>query len=590
MIGKKNINDNYQFDSKISSIIIFVSCISVMLLVIYFGVSLTSKGTFTLDDNVVYYCSGGGIASVGSDGKYYCCVNASFPSLGLSTSNCTSPFYGNAEGIDEDGYCTVSDQAFCDTLASTNPEYNVHTVVDDSDQVCKFLCSIPSTLPVSCTINGEEGSINENGICEPVGSPNPVYCTEYGEFIAGIDGNAVILKKNGCDTCPPEWRWDSSNTRCQTTLYSFATDNGYAFYYKNDAQMTCADGYNDVIADGEHICKQEFTCSYGNLAVDADNSSRIVGTLTNNSNAIVCCHGIGWYDTTDDKCTTTIDDDNHRYRAWAGDTKCVNVGDDSYERSGQWCTLGEPINNIPELEEIGEDRCDVVNKVITHITRCEKMRTGTTCNDNENKDKLCYKSDNTTIKRCDLTSEDSPICKKKCKYCSNGVEKVDSSVPNRGQTCSAYHDGYHEYSETVNCSSTSGSVTQKTCYKCTANSTTPLDGQFDACIGEWSETVPNCSKTCKYCSNGEEKTVSNVPKLKDCSAYHDGYHEYNETLNCSGNTNDNNNNTITTNNGSNGNVTDNAQTGSTAIIIAWIIGITAVGYAFYYFRQTSSNS
>ena len=34
-------------------------------------------------------------------------------------------------------------------------------------------------------------------------------------------------------------------------------------------------------------------------------------------------------------------------------------------------------------------------------------------------------------------------------------------------------------------------------------------------------------------------------------------------------------------------VCTNVQTGSTAIVIAWIVGIMAIGYSFYYFRKTN---
>ena len=411
---KTRYNTREKLNSKTTPLLIIVSSISVLLLMIYFGVSLTSKGTFTLENNdVKYYCSDGSIPnniSTIPSGRDGCCTDPRLPSWELSTNRCVSDYYGT-ELLTNDGfYCITDDMSVCDQLS----EFESTTILDDSSG-CKFLCSQPGNNPVSCTINGENGFIDDDGICQNV----------------------------------------------------------------------------------------EHTCTYGSLGYDS--SRRIIGTVvvSGEDTAGVCCPE-GYTEINDNECATTIDTVNHRYRQWAGATKCIDIGDDDYseEISTGWCVLVEQGNDTPELESIDKDRCNILNNMIVHVTTCEKMQTGTNCDDDENKDKLCYMSDGTTIKRCDLAPEDSPICFKKCKYCSNGVEKVDSSVPNRGQACSAYHDGYHEYSETLNCSSDM-----------------------------------------------------------------------------------NNNNTTTTIN--NGNVTDNAQTGSTAIIIAWIIGITAIGYAFYYFRETS---
>ena len=236
-----------------------------------------------------------------------------------------------------------------------------------------------------------------------------------------------------------------------------------------------------------------------------------------------------------------------------------------------------------------------------------------------------------------------PTCSKSCNYCEDNTKKTDNNVP-KEKACSAYNSNYHETSEALDCSGQ-----KKTCYKCNSETVIPDTQQVDqnaSCPSGWSATRPTCSKSCNYCENNTKKTDDNVPKGKTCSAYNSNYHETSEALDCSpakttcyycegtsrksftletsangncanstahpGATNNSNlkcveevkccacdgTNKVTKDDSTNGKcpsgqticgelVCTNVQTGSTAIVIAWIVGIMAIGYSFYYFRKTN---
>lgn len=236
-----------------------------------------------------------------------------------------------------------------------------------------------------------------------------------------------------------------------------------------------------------------------------------------------------------------------------------------------------------------------------------------------------------------------PTCSKSCNYCENNTKKTDNNVP-KEKACSAYNSNYHETSEALDCSGQ-----KKTCYKCNSETVIPDTQQVDQnanCPSGWSTTVPTCSKSCNYCENNTKKTDNNVPKGKTCSAYNSNYHETSEALDCSpakttcyycegtsrksftletsangncanstahpGATNNSNlkcveevkccacegTNKVTKGDSTNGKcpsgqticselVCKNSQTGTSAIVIAWLVGIIAIGYSFYYFRKTN---
>lgn len=89
--------------------------------------------------------------------------------------------------------------------------------------------------------------------------------------------------------------------------------------------------------------------------------------------------------------------------------------------------------------------------------------------------------------------------------------------------------------------------------------------------------------TSQSCTSGSTSTIT----LSSNKTYYACY-VANSNVDDGNNNNDNNNNN-NNNNDNSGNVNENPKTGEIAIALTWFIGLIAVGYSFYYFKNVKQN-
>ena len=133
------------------------------------------------------------------------------------------------------------------------------------------------------------------------------------------------------------------------------------------------------------------------------------------------------------------------------------------------------------------------------------------------------------------------------------------------KACSAYNSNYHETSENLDCS-----PAKTSCYYCEGESRKRFELEAAA--------NGNCANSTAHPGASSDSNLICVEEVKCCV--------------CDGSTK------VTKGNSTNkvcpsgqtvcGElVCKNVQTGTSAIVIAWLVGIMAIGYSFYYFRRTN---
>ena len=158
-------------------------------------------------------------------------------------------------------------------------------------------------------------------------------------------------------------------------------------------------------------------------------------------------------------------------------------------------------------------------------------------------------------------------CTHICYYCS-GTKVASDNTVHKAKECSVYDSNYSS-NDDLQCSADA-----TVCYRCIGNTPTKISIQSGEC-SDYDGYVTESKKGTLQCTTTEDTTT----KIKCCACkgtkrvetreVDDGEEcPENETV-CS---------EI---------ICDNSQTGSTTVIVAWIIGLAAIGYAFYYFRGTN---
>ena len=561
-----------QLSSNTSSLIIIVSCISVLMLIAYFGVSLTSKGTFSADTCSFTFYSANKVNS-SEDGYIYV-------SKSSDSCDCTEigshweAYYVTGYG----NYCRISSNNYrndyilpdLNNLKQSIPDNRIDGAVLNLDLGKVLIAStdVFTSYPFSCPTYGyayyEVGTTKycaadlsthvNNKLAGVTVTPVEETTTKQLACTYQYNGSPTqVIKSDSSCSCPNgQWNQDPTNpTLCVTNLNYL---NG-RFYYFSANLSSCFTGFTSgTFTNNAPICY--LACSYGNLI---DGTDRVYGDITNGT--LQCCPD-GWNGSTNANysghyCVTQLQDyitDNngkqwYKYRAWAGTNSCTTVGGESYSLGDDgWCYPDNcPCDNGGcQDENLNAYRCNENTGKLVYITTCEPLVTGNCqTNPTENANVMCNVSGGGTVKRCDLGTASSPTCAtatttkknttttttvqadRECWYCSASKRKTSVMVDAR-YTCSSmgYVDDPDDLEDCDNATTTKSTTTTK-------KSTTTTTTKKSTTTTTKENTTTNKSTTTKS------------------------------------------------------NVIDNPQTGSTAIIIAWVVGIVAIGYSFYYFTQTN---
>jgi len=271
-----------------------------------------------------------------------------------------------------------------------------------------------------------------------------------------------------------------------------------------------------------------------------------------------------------------------------------------------------------------EQRCNKTTGSIVTVTSCDMDDVSSiTCSSNTDTSQgYCTLAGGTRIQRCSLAATNNAACatpstdSKTCYYC-DGSNALPITI-DADDECSN-HIGYYDNPSQSNCT--------KRCYFCDG---TTIDNRIiskdQSCSNFRSDAVEdqsllNCTEEFKCCTcDGEDKVekgdstngvcpsgqtkcdnltcsedMNNVKRCYNNPSTKTG--EWVTVKTCDTNGNAGNctlsdgrvvkRSNLTEKDGCETNVDKNPQTGTTAIIIAWIVGILAIGYSFYYFRQTN---
>ena len=562
-----------QLSSNTSSLIIIVSCISVLMLIAYFGVSLTSKGTFSAgtitNGNYVYSCPSGVIQNIGS---YYKCCPSDYPTLGAVSD-------GNSlYALNSDGYL----------CKNNNYVANASNFISDGGSLGYCLASgdysNPVSGPVSCTSNGGimvgtncffSCAVSPLGNAEYTINETTCESSQYGITIDTINNRVNLTRTTGC-ACPAGWTRDDS-TKCHTSLnhsdnthaagysaggMSFLCKNGYSYSAPDSYCRKCDNGYTEnVTSNGQIYCVDTITgesdlCAWGDyldgVCKVTCNTSVVSSPSKENCekkftgydcsteqipNSVYLCVGAK------PSCTVKIND-------------CILQGNINDGRVDADITLSSPVSYTYQWEFSGSGykggantnesllqsgtitrqslfniRTNESGNISAKITI--RLSTGASCTTTRSLNVTpCTNCGGETLTTKPTTT--TVQADRQCWYCSASRRKTSVMVDAR-YTCSSmgYVDDPDDLDDCDSATTTKSTTTTK---KSTTTTTTKKST---------TTTTTNKSTTT---TTAKKSTTTTTTKS---------------------------------------NVVDNPQTGSTAIIIAWVVGIVAIGYSFYYFTQTN---
>ena len=428
----------------------------------------------------------------------------------------------------------------------------------------------------------------------------------------------------------------SSMRRCETPI-TFFEYNGTRYLRHLIGNGKCADGYHPL-SDNSRWCVQNICNCDSNCFDD------IIGTRCNLSNGkkvtVLTCSM-----TSDEISGITCSSLNDTAQG------TCKVSEDGVTKSVLRCSLGAenhsacdgytpPVTNPPVTNP------PVTNPPVTNppqtgpstITRTCYQCVGTNINpatvtmyENETCQSKGYLANNdvsqcrTQCWRCDgkvavndvyvakgqecsskegyFASGDDSQCQLTCYYCDGATEAFRVIAKNGNNDKCSNHSGYKDKQSDLNCSSD-----KKTCFRCVGMDPTPIEIDADEDCSDYENYKSNaddltCTKTCYYC-DGPDRKPTKIASSDKCSNYA-GYKDSMNDLTCVSEEPTeykccacDGSNKVTKGNTTNGVcpsgqtlcselVCKNAQTGTGAIVIAWIIGLAAIGYSFYYFRQTN---
>ena len=577
MKDKKDYSFTNLFGGKSSKLLIGLLGISAFALVLYLGVSLTSKGTFSAGA----YSGPGVYCHIGDNNikeKVY------IKEADLTTGICYGRFYDENELINYDSndpdYNSLQfNYAFdCNTLSSADdPECGLENI----DQ---FACLSDGriTYIASCRSDNMCGTAgyyfyNRNGLDFSLG------CMVGTISQNGAEKHIVGVQK-----------FDTESNSC-VSIVSCGNGKCYSGYTDNASALPAPSGYaiENLTDATDEMCANN--TGYKKCYKCTQTSTHTVTSVTPDIETVTatesCPEGY-----TDQEITSCV-------------KNCVYCTDGSVQTfSGIYYDL--PCSSVlggVTHEEEERDSLNCSSSGSSGSSGSGSSGSGSSGSGSSGSGSSGSSGSGTTMKTCHKCTNDGmdtqqfaycdsntgwfenvPNC---CWEC-NGTNKVRVSIPSI-YTCDTF-DGYEASKDDLNCSgssssgSSSGSTGSKTCYYCSGENKLSFKLEASAngdCSksslhsGAVADAGLNCFGGAKRCYNDPTKSVG----------------EWVRVVSCDGNGNAGNctltdgrvvsRSTITESYGCN--VDDNSQTGSTAIIIAWIIGFTAIGYAFYYFRQTN---
>lgn len=622
-------NKNYDFaglfDGNISKLLIGLLGVSVLALVLYFGISLTGKGTFSASSDFNFwdyefeestgesgfkcYVGSRRIAEIvyvlGSDNNGpYGVLTTNSPSRFILSGNIITGYDISGWNVGKDG---PSHRQYFTEGTLKNPNSWECKLTDDLTDSSNYMCDNygqVAYVPLCRKYTSE--SSDGNLILSTESNANTVYCGRTGYYLYTL---AELSEPSTCMRMP-----DGRTT-------SFAVGSGKTV---NGVKMCIPS--KGVVSEFTS-CNSSGTC-YDNVVYERGSFEADPVVLDDNTTISFAPSGYEW---------STLKEADDPACTFKKCYKCEQQGDTILATSDT-----PTVTSVPSTTDCPEGSTE------EEITSCYKSCIY--CSDGEIQTQSVYIG-----RACTGGNgmyEDTPENRSSID-CAHYTGPGTGPTPTYTESVTCYRCSPTQEEQlftntttcpagwiegNINCSGSDpgnnpGNTTLKDCYSCYNGEL--LHDMLTACTGEWSETRPNCSnnsnstttttnttkKTCYYCS-GESRLSFQLEDSAngDCSksSLHSGavadsgltcfdnskrcYNDPNKSVgewvkvvSCDGNGNAGyctlsdgrvvSRSTITESYGCN--VDSNSQTGSTAITIAWIIGLTAIGYAFYYFRQTN---